>query len=107
MPPEALWPAAVVGGRPQQERLFECVLDVFAGLLHAGLGLVLLAFALGALVAGDLSGLLLDFTRDVLGGILDLIGDSHGCVPSDVVSREPRITVERPRGGGALDPHPG
>src|ERR1700751_598640 len=101
-----VWPAAVVGGRPHQERLFECVLDVFAGLLHAGLGLVLLAFALGVLVASNLAGLLFGFTRGVLSGILDLIGNSHGCVPSVVVSRGLRMTVQRTRVGVVANPHP-
>src|ERR1700734_1063927 len=78
---EAVWPAAVLNGRPHQQRLLEYVLDVLAGLLHAGLGLVLLAFALGVLVASELAGLFLGLTRDVLSGVLRLIGDSHGVCP--------------------------
>src|SRR5271166_3963242 len=88
-----VWPAVVVGGRPQQQRLLECVLDVLAGLLHAGLGLVLLALAFGVPIASDLAECLLGFARGVLSGILDFIGDSHGGVPSVVVGRELRMTV--------------
>ena len=52
-----------------QLRLLDCVLDVFADLLHARSGLVFLAFAFGFLVIGNLADLLLSFTGGILSSI--------------------------------------
>src|SRR5829696_9695697 len=51
----------------------EGVLELLAGLLEAGLGLVGAAFGLEAFVAGDPAGGLLELTLDLLGGVPGLV----------------------------------
>jgi len=90
----------VIGSRPPRQRLvLDRVLDVFAGLLHARHGLVLLAFALGVLIASDFAYVLLGCTCGVLSGIFGLIDDSHWVYP--FCGGQPRTADDRattPRG---------
>src|SRR3954454_11050365 len=63
---------AVLGGS-----VLEGVLDLLAGLLDVGLGLVALAFSLESLVACGLTRGLLGVAAQLLSGVLDLVVESH------------------------------
>src|SRR5690606_22933116 len=68
----------------------EGVLDVVAGLLEVGLRLVGLPLGLEALVVRGLARALLELAARLLGGVLGLVSESHGCS-----SRRYRPTVGR------------
>jgi hypothetical protein len=88
------WKPAGLQGSFVVGSVLESVLDVLAGLLEVGRGLVRAALGLEALVTLPLADRFLDLPHDTLAGVLDLVSGAHGS-PPNVGNGFPGATLRR------------